>query len=90
MVTFVEAEQTIMERSLVLKLLPTDPPGRSGYVNDTRGAPLTTVLWDQYYYLSGLAIDELFSRARRDRLGAMSGREIFRLRLFGWETPSCC
>ncbi|MCP4510715.1 MAG: DUF1587 domain-containing protein, partial [Fuerstiella sp.] len=29
-VAIIEAEQTVAERSMVLKLLPTDPPGRSG------------------------------------------------------------
>ena len=33
------AEQTVTEPSLVLKLLPDDPPGESGYMNDTRNTP---------------------------------------------------
>jgi hypothetical protein len=37
-VAIIEAEQTVAERSLVVKLLPTDPPGRSGFKNaDTTG-----------------------------------------------------
>jgi hypothetical protein len=35
-VAVVEAEQTVVsDSSLVLKLLPTDPPGASGFINDT-------------------------------------------------------
>jgi len=55
-VNIMEAEQTVTERSLVMKLLPTDPPGASGFVNDTHGAPLSIVLWDQYSYLADVAL----------------------------------
>ncbi|WP_166831712.1 DUF1592 domain-containing protein [Thalassoroseus pseudoceratinae] len=72
-VAIIEAEQTVVEKSLVMKLLPTDPPGRSGFCNDTHAAPLTTVLWDQYSYLSDTAIAELFSPKRRDVLEAVVG-----------------
>ena len=34
-VAIIEAEQTVVEKSLVLKLLPLDPPGQSGFTNDT-------------------------------------------------------
>jgi hypothetical protein len=47
-IAIIEAEQTVAEKSLVLKLLPLDPPGKSGFRNDTSGNPLTTVVWDQY------------------------------------------
>lgn len=62
-VNIAEAEQTVTERSLVLKLLPTDPPGASGFVNDTRSARLSTNLWDQYSYLSDRALDRFFSES---------------------------
>ncbi|MGB0578126.1 MAG: DUF1592 domain-containing protein [Limisphaerales bacterium] len=52
----IEAQQTVTEKSLVMKLLPTDPPGKSGFKNDTSGNPLTTVIWDQYSYLAEEAI----------------------------------
>ncbi len=71
-VSIIEAEQTVAETSLVLKLLPTEPPGRSGFRNDTHTAPLTTLLWEQYSYLADVAIAELFSSARQ--------AELFRLR----------
>ena len=34
-VSIAEAEQTVVEKSLVMKLLPVDPPGPSGFKNDT-------------------------------------------------------
>ncbi|MEM1297224.1 MAG: DUF1587 domain-containing protein, partial [Verrucomicrobiota bacterium] len=58
-VNIMEAEQTVTERSLVMKLLPTDPPGASGFVNDTHGAPISTVLWDQYAYLTEYGLEKL-------------------------------
>ncbi len=72
-VAVIEAEQTVVEKSLVLKLLPTDPPGKSGFRNDTHAAPLTTILWDQYSYLADTAIEELFSQKRRTVLEAFVG-----------------
>lgn len=59
-IAIIEAEQTQAETSLVLKLLPTDPPGKSGFKNDTHGAALSNVLWDQYAYISDVAIESLF------------------------------
>ena len=52
----IEAQQTVTEKSLVMKLLPTDPPGKSGFKNDTSGNPLSTVIWDQCSYLAEEAI----------------------------------
>ena len=72
-VAIVEAEQTVIEKSLVMKLLPPDPPGKSGFCNDTQWAPLTTELWDQYSYLADAAIEELFSSKRREVLGKIVG-----------------
>lgn len=72
-VAIIEAEQTVAERSLVVKLLPTDPPGKSGFTNDTHANPLTTVAWDQYNYLVGVAVEQLFSDSRREELEAIVG-----------------
>jgi hypothetical protein len=72
-VTVIEAEQTVAETSLILKLLPTDPPGQSGFRNDTHQTPLTTLLWEQYSYLADTAITELFSAKRRPELERMVG-----------------
>lgn len=67
----IAAEQTATEPSLVLKLLPTDPPGTSGYVNDTHSAPLSAHVWEQHAYLTDRALNELFSIQRRSELGAL-------------------
>ena len=72
-VAIIEAEQTVSEKSMVMKLLPTDPPGASGFTNDTRGNPLSVVAWDQYAYLADAALNELFSRKRRANLEAFTG-----------------
>ncbi len=72
-VGIIEAEQTVAEKSLVLKLLPLDPPGKSGFRNDTSGNPLTTVVWDQYAYLSDAALERLFSKGGRPYLEAFTG-----------------
>lgn len=72
-VAVIEAEQTVTEKSLVRKLLPTDPPGESGFTNDTHGNPLTTVIWDQYSYLVDRALKELFSARRKPQLAAFTG-----------------
>ena len=50
-VSIAEAEQTVVEKSLVMKLLPVDPPGPSGFKNDTSANPLTTNVWEQYSFL---------------------------------------
>lgn len=69
----IEAEQTVTEKSLVRKLLPTDPPGESGFTNDTHGNPLTTVIWDQYSYIVDRALKELFSARRKAQLAVFTG-----------------
>jgi hypothetical protein len=69
-----EAEQTVVEKSLVMKLLPTDPPGPSGFKNDTSANPLTTVIWDQYSYLIDNGLERLFSATHRDALQAHVGK----------------
>lgn len=72
-VAIIEAEQTVAEKSLVMKLLQTDPPGASGFRNDTRSNPLTTVLWDQYSYIADAGLAELFSQKRRSVLEEITG-----------------
>ncbi len=69
----IEAEQTAVEKSLVMKVLPLDPPGKSGFRNDTSGNPLTTLIWDQYAYLSDTALEQMFSRRERPKLEAIVG-----------------
>jgi len=72
-VAVVEAEQTVIEKSLVMKLLPLDPPGKSGFRNDTSGNPLTTVTWDQYAYLTDAALERFFSPSSKKQLEAITG-----------------
>ena len=72
-VAVIEAQQTEAEKSLVMKLLPTDPPGKSGFKNDTHGNPLTSMIWDQYSYIADKALDRLFTPARRKNLAAYTG-----------------
>ncbi|QDS94440.1 hypothetical protein FF011L_32190 [Roseimaritima multifibrata] len=72
-VAIIEAEQTKSETSLVLKLLPDDPPGRSGFRNDTHSNPLTTVIWDQYSFLTDHALSEFFAPNNRHFLEAYVG-----------------
>ncbi len=71
-----KAEQTAIEPSLILKLMPTDPPGESGFINDTHAAPLSTVIWDQYAYFSEVALQQLFSPHRHQQLSLMLGEEL--------------
>ena len=68
-----EAEQTMAETSLVMKLMPTDPPGASGFTNDTGGNPLTTVAWERYAFLIDAGLAELFSSVRRKQLETYVG-----------------
>jgi hypothetical protein len=65
-VAIIKAEQTVVEKSLVMKLLPTDPPGASGFVNDTHGAPISTVLWDQYSFLAEAALSRFLDELPAD------------------------
>lgn len=69
----IEAEQTVTEHSLVVKILPTDPPGRSGFTNDTHGNPLTTHIWDQYSLLIDSALARFFSPKETKYLEAYCG-----------------
>ncbi|NND96538.1 MAG: DUF1592 domain-containing protein [Pirellulaceae bacterium] len=72
-VDVIEAEQTVSERSMVVKLLPTDPPGKSGFTNDTHNNPITPIVWDQMSYLVDAALEELFSPQRRAELQVYTG-----------------
>lgn len=74
-VAIIEAEQTIAEKSMVVKLLPIDPPGESGFKNDTHRNPISTIAWDQYAYLADAAIEKLFSNEGAAYLAPLSGPE---------------
>lgn len=69
------AEQTESgEKSLVLKILPPDPPGKSGYFNDTHSTPISTSLLENYAYLAGVSLDRLFSEKGKESLSRMIGQ----------------
>ncbi|MDG2222857.1 MAG: DUF1592 domain-containing protein [Rubripirellula sp.] len=68
-----EAEQTVTEKSLVMKLLPTDPPGPSGFKNDTSANPLTSSTWEQYTYLVDNGLQRLFAAPHRETLESYVG-----------------
>jgi hypothetical protein len=72
-VAIMKAEQTVAETSLAMKLLPIDPPGETGFTNDTSGNPLTTLIWEQYDYLVDAGLSELFSPKRRSALERYTG-----------------
>lgn len=73
-VALVDAEQNFSEKSLVLKLMPPDPPGASGFANDTHGQAITRVGWDRYLYFADFAINQLIrSPNRREQLEAYTG-----------------
>lgn len=72
-VSIVEAEQTIVEKSLVMKLLPVDPPGPSGFKNDTSANPLTTNVWDQYSFLIDDALEQWLAPGPREHLERVTG-----------------
>lgn len=72
-----EAEQTLIEtRSVIEKLLPVDPPGRSGFVNDTHGAPISDAMFLRYVQFADAALSELFTPQRRTELAALLGSEL--------------
>jgi hypothetical protein len=76
-VAVAEAQQTVTgEQSLVLKLLPKDPPGSSGFINDTHGAALSPAIWEQYAFLTDSAIERLFAPKQRPQLEAMIGEKL--------------
>jgi cytochrome c553 len=68
-----KSEQTKSESSLILKLMPPDPRGPSGYTNDTSGNPITANVWEKYAYIADAAIVRLFSDEERASLERMAG-----------------
>ena len=71
-VAIAQAQQTVTgEKSLVLKLLPKDPPGESGFINDTNSSPISPVILEQYAFLANAALEKLFAPKQRSELEAM-------------------
>lgn len=75
-VAIIEAEQTVVEKSLVLKLLPLDPPGQSGFTNDTHTNPLTETHWEQLSLIVDSALETLLGSEREQLLSQLIGKEI--------------
>lgn len=74
-VALIDAHQTSSEKSLILKLMPPDPPGASGFTNDTHGHVITRVGFERYVYFAEVAIGQLLrSPKRRKQLEAFTGR----------------
>ena len=72
-----KAQQTAAgEESLVLKLLPKDPPGDSGFINDTRGAPLSSVILEQYAFFTDATLEKLFAPKQRPQLELLLGKNL--------------
>jgi len=70
----VKAHETLSDTSLIVKLMPPDPPGASGYTNDTQGHKMTRVAWDRYVYFADVAVNQLLrSSNRRENLEAYTG-----------------
>lgn len=65
--------ETVQENSLVVKMMPSDPPGESGFGNDTASSPLTSTHWEKYTFLTSSAVENLFSLERRPHLEAYTG-----------------
>ena len=68
-----DTPETVMEHSLVIKMMPPDPPGESGFGNDTSKAPITATLWEKYNFLTNSAVSNLFSEKYRKYLEAYTG-----------------
>ena len=69
-----ETPETVQEDSLVIKIAPPDPPGDSGFSNDTANTPLTSVHWEKFTFLTNLAVENLFSPQHKAQLEAYSGQ----------------
>ena len=72
-VSVVGTPETVQESSLVIKMLPPDPPGESGFGNDTAKAPLTSAIWEKYNFLTNSAVENLFSAKYRPQLEIYTG-----------------
>jgi hypothetical protein len=72
-VSVTDTPETVTENSLVLKLMPPDPPGDSGFSNDTSRAPITTTLWEKYNFIANSAIEELFDPKNKVHLEKYTG-----------------
>ncbi|WDE99243.1 DUF1588 domain-containing protein [Lentisphaera profundi] len=72
-VNIVGTPETVVENSLIIKILPADPPGESGFSNDTSQSPITNTLWEKYNFIANSAVEELFSKKNKKHLELYSG-----------------
>ena len=72
-VSVTDTPETVTENSLVLKLMPPDPPGESGFSNDTSQAPITSTLWEKYNFIANSAVEELFDPKNKVHLEKYTG-----------------
>jgi hypothetical protein len=55
-------------------MMPPDPPGESGFSNDTIKSPLTETIWEKYTFIADAAIENLFSEEFREALENYTGK----------------
>lgn len=65
---------TRVETSMVLKMMPPDPPGESGFSNDMVNSPLTETIWEKYTFIANTAIENLFSPEYQKELEVYVGK----------------
>ncbi|MCM8532085.1 MAG: DUF1588 domain-containing protein [Lentisphaeraceae bacterium] len=66
--------ETVVETSVILKMLPPDPPGESGFGNDTTKAPINETIWEKYGFISNTAIENLFAPENKKYLEVYTGK----------------
>ncbi|WDE97116.1 DUF1588 domain-containing protein [Lentisphaera profundi] len=60
-----EAHESKIEKSLVKKLFPVDPPGRSGFQNDTYGSQFASSDLSRYAFIADKTIEKLFNESEK-------------------------
>ena len=69
-----ESVETQSESSMVLKLHPLDPPGKSGFTRDSHSMSMSPAHLNATFQIADIAIDSLFSAANRKYLEGYSGK----------------
>ena len=73
-----QAHESKIEKSLIKKIFPVDPPGRSGFQNDTHGAQFASNDLSRYAFIADKTIEKLFDDPARllDLIGIRSSHEM--------------
>jgi hypothetical protein len=58
-----EAHESKVEKSLIKKMFPVDPPGRSGFQNDTHGTQFSSSDLNRYSFIADKTIEKFFSES---------------------------